>query len=92
MQQKLPSCGFKWRNDTLNFYNDLLQNYDKNSGKGYILDVDVDYSKELHKTHSDLPFLPERMFSQKALLKPYIHMYTEPKQKPKLILKNTSSS
>ena len=29
--------------------------------KGYILEVDVDYPKGLHKSHNELPFLPERM-------------------------------
>ena len=29
--------------------------------KGYILEVDVKYPKKLHKLHSDLPFLRERM-------------------------------
>ena len=33
----------------------------KISGKGYILEVDVDYPSKLHKLHSDMPFLPERM-------------------------------
>ena len=33
----------------------------KNSGKGYILEVDVDYPSKLHKLYSDMPFLPERM-------------------------------
>ena len=33
----------------------------KNSDKGYILEVDVDYPSKLHKLHSDMPFLPERM-------------------------------
>ena len=27
----------------------------------YILEVDAEYRKDLHKLHSDLPFLPERM-------------------------------
>ena len=31
------------------------------SDKGYILDVDVDYASKLHRLHSDIPFLPERM-------------------------------
>ena len=33
----------------------------KNSDKGYIFEVDVDYPSKLHKLHSDMPFLPERM-------------------------------
>ena len=42
-------------------YEDFIKNYDKDSDKGYILEVDIEYSKELHESHSDLPFLPERM-------------------------------
>ena len=38
-----------------------MKNYDENSDKGYILEVDVEYPKNLHKLHSDLAFLPERM-------------------------------
>ena len=33
----------------------------KNNDKEYILVVDVEYLKNLHKLHSNLPFLPERM-------------------------------
>ena len=61
MQQKLPENGFKWRNDTFNFYEDLTQNYNESSDKGYIFKVNFDYPKELQKSHSDLAFLPERM-------------------------------
>ena len=38
-----------------------LRNYDEDSDKGYILEVDVEYLKNLNDLHSDLPFLPERM-------------------------------
>ena len=40
--------------------NDFIKNYDENSNKGYILDVDVEYPKNLFNLHSDLPFLSER--------------------------------
>ena len=40
---------------------DFIQNYDENSDKGYILEVNVEYLKSLHDLHSDLPFLPEKM-------------------------------
>ena len=40
----------------------FVKSYDKkNSDKGYILEVDVDYPSKLHRLHSDMPFLPERM-------------------------------
>ena len=40
---------------------DFINNYDEKSDKGYILEVDVEYLKNLHDLHSDLPFLPDRM-------------------------------
>lgn len=39
MKQKLLENGFKWRNDTFNFYEDLTQNYNESSDKGYIFKV-----------------------------------------------------
>ena len=39
----------------------FLKNYDEDSNKVYILEVDVEYSKDLHNLHSDLPFLSERI-------------------------------
>ena len=33
----------------------------KNSDKRYILEVDADYPSKLHKLHSEMPFLSERM-------------------------------
>ena len=40
---------------------DFIKNYDKDSDNGYILEVDIENSKELHELHNDLPFLPERL-------------------------------
>ena len=39
----------------------FIKNYDEDSNKVYILEVDVEYSKDLHNLHSDLPFLSERI-------------------------------
>ena len=39
----------------------LLSDGFKDSNKGYIFDVDVEYSKNSYDLHSDLPFLPKRM-------------------------------
>ena len=61
MSQKLPANNFKWIEDTSEINEKFIKNYYENSGKGYILEVDVKYLKELHDLHSDLPFLPKKM-------------------------------
>ena len=38
----------------------LIKNYDQYSDKGYNLEVDVEYPKNLLNVHGDLPFLAER--------------------------------
>ena len=43
------------------YIENIIKKYDENNDYGAILIVDVDYPKKLHKLHSDLPFLPERM-------------------------------
>ena len=57
--QKLPLGGYKWGNVSI-FTNDFVKNYDINSDKGYLLEVDVEYPIKLRNAHEDLPFLPER--------------------------------
>ena len=52
MCQILPVNGFKWVNNEIN--EEFIKNYDENSDKGCILDVDVKYPRKLHE-------LPERM-------------------------------
>ena len=48
MSQKLPVNNFKWMEDTSKINEKFIKNYHENSGKGYILEVDVKYPKELH--------------------------------------------
>ena len=61
MSEPLPVGGFDWIKDMSKTDEDFIKNYDKDSDKGYILEVDVKYLKNLHDLLSDLPFLPERM-------------------------------
>ena len=61
MCKKLPVSDFKWADDLSTFTEDFIKNYNENSDKGYFFEVDVEYPKNIHKLHSDLPFLPERM-------------------------------
>ena len=53
--------GFKWKKDISKFNEDFIKNYNEGSDKGYIIEVDIEYPKNLHDLHSDLPLLPERM-------------------------------
>ena len=61
MSQKLSVNGFEWveEDDLLKFNESFLKNYDENCDKGYILEVDVGYPKNLHELHND-SFLPGR--------------------------------
>ena len=61
MSQKFPVNDFKWvkQEELSKFNEDFIKNYDENSNKGYFLEVDIDYPKELFNLHKDLPFLPE---------------------------------
>ena len=61
MSESLPVDGFKWMKDLSKIDEDFIKNYDENSDKGYMFEVNVEYPKNLHHLHSDLPFLPERM-------------------------------
>ena len=61
ISQKLPKNNFKWVEDTSIINEEFIENYNENSYKGYILEVDIKYPKKLHDLQSDLPFLPKRI-------------------------------
>ena len=58
--KKLPVDRFKWVKVLSKFNKNFIKNYDENSDKGYILEVDIEYPKKIFNLHSDLLFLPER--------------------------------
>ena len=60
MVQNLPTHRFLWKKaeDVTPEKIDELVKKDK---RGYLLEVDVEYPKELHENHDELPFLAERM-------------------------------
>ena len=60
MSQKLPINGFKWVKYLSKFNESFIKKYNQNSDRGYFLEVDVKYLKNLFKSHKDLPFLAER--------------------------------
>ena len=57
MSQPLPTRGFRW----VDIKPDKISKLAKCKSKGYLLEVDVPYPKELHDSHNDLPFMCETM-------------------------------
>ena len=60
MSQQLPINGFKWVKHLLEFNESFIKGYNENSDRGYFLEIDVEYLKNLFNSHKDLPYLPER--------------------------------
>ena len=60
MSKKLPIDNFKWSDDVETFTSEFIRNYDNDSDTGYLLHADIDYPKNLHESHRDLPFLAIR--------------------------------
>ena len=64
--QKFQVNNFEWIEDTSQFNEEFLNNYNKESDKGYFPESDVQYIENLHELHNDLPFLPQKMNTEKA--------------------------
>ena len=62
MSQPLPTGGFRW----VDIKPDEISKLVNSSEKGYLLEVDVCYPRELHDYHNDLPFMCERMVIEGA--------------------------
>ena len=60
MSQYLPTGGFKWLTEKQINKISLAQ-YNEDSNKGLILEVDLEYPKELHDLHNDYPLGPEKV-------------------------------
>ena len=63
----LPIGGFKWDDEKI-YTEDLIKNFNINSKYGVVLEVDIEYPKELHNLQRDLPFLCERVKFKKNKL------------------------
>ena len=57
MVQSLPYCDFQWiQLEKFQFSADVNE-----SEFGHILEVDLEYPKELHDLHNEYPFCPEHL-------------------------------
>ena len=70
MSQYLPTGGFKWLTEKqINKIN--LAQYNEDSNKGLLIEVDLEYPKELHDLHNDYPLAAERVCVNKDMLSEY---------------------
>ena len=60
MIQNLPVFEFAWEK-VENFTPEKIEKLFKTDKKGYILEVDGEYPKELDNNHNELPFLVENL-------------------------------
>ena len=52
----MPGNNFKWVEDTSEFDESFINNYNEKRDEWYFFEVDVQYPKNLHKLQNDLPF------------------------------------
>ena len=64
MSQKLPVNKFEWIEETAQFNEDFIKNYNEESDEGYFLEVDVQYPEKLHELHHF--YQKENLKSRKA--------------------------
>ena len=66
MSQKLPVINFEWIEDTSQFNEDFMKDYNEEGDKRYFLEVGIQHLEKLHDFHNDIPFLPKRIKIEKV--------------------------
>ena len=66
MSQKLLVNKFEWIEDTSQFNENFIKNYNEESDEGYFLEFDAQYLQKFYEIHNFLPFLPERIKIEKV--------------------------
>ena len=67
MSQYLPLDSFEWVNELID-----VNNFSDDSATEYILEVDLEYPKELHETDKDLPLCPEHYVTPQSKLSKFV--------------------
>ena len=76
MSQYLPTGNFKWMTDKEISKIDLGK-YKADGKKGLILEVDLEYNKNLHELHNDYSVAPEKVKVSKNMLSTYCKKIAE---------------
>ena len=67
MSKFLPASGFKWL-DPKEFH---LNKYTSYSSKGCVLEIDLEYPKEIRELHDDYLLLPDKIEIKREMLSDY---------------------
>ena len=67
MSKLLPTSGFKW----IDLKEFDLSKYTSNSSKGCVLEVDLEYPKELGELHNNYPSAPDKVEIKREMLSEY---------------------
>ena len=76
MSQYLPTGNFKWMTDK-EISKTNLRKYELDSKEGFILEVDLEYPRELHDLHNDYPIAPEKVKVSNNMLSTYCKKIAE---------------
>ena len=72
MRQYLPTGEFKWMHletTSPEFWSEFALNQNDEQEHGYMFEVDIVYSEELHDSHDNFQLLPEHLNIQKDMLR-----------------------
>ena len=72
MSQPLPTGGFRWVEDCDGLAG-TIKDQPADGPEGFILEVDLEYPRELHDEHNAYPLAPERIVVQKDWMSEYQH-------------------
>ena len=72
MSKFLPLSGFKW----IDPKKCDLNKYTNNSSKGYVLEVDLEYQKELQELHNEYPLAPDKIEIKREMHLSVLLIYT----------------
>ena len=74
MSQYLPTGGFEWvdlQTECPEYWTQFIQGQQDEQEEGYMVEVDLEYPKELHDNHDTFPLAPEHLDIKKEMLSSY---------------------
>ena len=77
MSQSLPTGGFKWKDPNEVQLSSYTAAELEDAEKGLLLEVYLEYPKQLHDLHNDYPLVPEKEVIKKDKLSKYCKMIEE---------------